>query len=239
MNTTASQKLSALEAKAVAGEKVTAADLAAAQAAVRIEELAAEGARIREAEEAAKTAAERREAAKAEAAALLEGRSESEIVTLWLKADRALENLVRGIADYNEAITSAGRTLDRGGVRPQLDRNSEPLEHFDADNTFGIVHGQIKSVRVAGESHNTLEGAEGVLVGHAVQDVARRHKGLPMPYSKSLENRLNLGSFGAGDSILTAARTLLATWPGGDPYKKGSWTEDADGNVIAGERPAA
>ncbi|MBA8958185.1 hypothetical protein JOJ86_001476 [Rhodococcus percolatus] len=210
MNTTASQKLSALEAKAVAGEKVTAADLAAAQAAVRIEELTAEGDRIREAEAAAKSAAERRETAKAEAAALLEGHGTDEIVALWIAAVDAQENLLAGIAAYNEAISTAGRILDRGGVRPQLDRNSEPLEHFDADNNFAIVHGQIKAVRVAGESHNTLEGAEGVLVGHAVQDVARRHKGLPLPYSKSIENRLNLGSFGAGDAILTPARNIIA-----------------------------
>ncbi|MBA8964753.1 hypothetical protein JOJ86_006031 [Rhodococcus percolatus] len=210
MTTSASEHLANLEAAAVAGKRITATDLAAAQAAVRIEELAAEGARIREAEEKAKTADERRATAKAEAAALLEGHGTDEIINLWVAAVDAQENLIAGITAYNEVISTAGRILDRGGVPPQLDRNSEPLEHFDADNTFGIVHGQIKSVRVEGESHNTLEGAEGVLVGHAVQDVARRHKGLPLPFSKSIENRLNLGSFGAGDAILTPARNIIA-----------------------------
>lgn len=194
---TPTEALSALIERATSGEDVTAQELALANAAVQLAELQATGEGRREKKRAEEAAAKAREDAKAEAAKLLEGVNIGSLIKRYDAAVAALDGIVAETVAYNDAINTVGRTFNRGGLVPlganssqeeAMKTRSNPL--FDRNNHVAWDYGnKVHSVVVDGETYATVNANP--LVALAVMESASRHSGFPLPYTSSIQNRLD------------------------------------------------
>ena len=188
---TATATLEALEQRILAGETVSPADLAAAQAAVRVDQLTRQGEQSRAERRAAEQAEQDRAQAKVDAAQLLSEDSLAACLTAWDAARQALETLLTTVDAHNDAVTRAGRTLSGAGVTGR-GIDGQPLAGtVDLDPNHHVVHGHGQDVaQVVSDGQRYSRQERSQWVATVVGQVARAHQGLPVPGRDNLEHRL-------------------------------------------------
>lgn len=185
----AKDQLVQLENAAMAGEPVTPAELVEARERVTLSGLIAKGAAARAEEKRRAKDEVLRETAKAEAAELFGGH-EGDCLAAYDAAFAAVENLVAVIERGNARIGEAAGILKRGGV-PVRYASGLYAEGVDMANYAAMEDGgTASSVTVDGMGHGRESAA--LWVAAAVHTVARKHRGLPLPYGGGvLEGKLN------------------------------------------------
>ena len=186
--TEAMNRVAELERSAIAGEEVSASELAAAREEARIAELAARGRREREAADSARRQQEAVEQAKRDVAALLGGGVTEVLLPQYDAAVRALTDLMAAAEAWNEKLQSAAQQFDQAGIPSRSVFHAAP-EDLDKRNYVYWDGGyQVQSLTVDGNGHVPAQPAQWVLA--AIRETARKTGGLSMNYHPNIENQL-------------------------------------------------
>ncbi|ORI11748.1 hypothetical protein BJD99_00995 [Rhodococcus sp. 1163] len=195
---TAEEHLADLQARALNGEPVEASALAEARAAVELDGLKAEGQSRRDRQAAEHAALQAQADAKAKAATIVAEASAGQALKAFDGAVAALEKLYAAVENCNDAIQSVAGVFDEAGVRCQSssagERQRDPDNHLVDPQNHAVADliggGTYVSVKVDGKTYGRLRTSE--WVGHALDQVAKRHDGLPIPYAPAIQSRLGL-----------------------------------------------
>lgn len=186
--TEAINRVAELERAAIAGESVSASELAAAREEARIEELAARGRRERDAADSVRRQQEAVQQAKRDVAAMLGAGVTDALVPQYEAAVRALSGLITAAEAWNEKLQSAAQQFDRAGLPARDVFNPAPGD-LDKRNYVHWDPGyQVQSITVDGAGHVPAEPAQWVLA--AIRETARKQGGLPLRYHPNVENQL-------------------------------------------------
>lgn len=186
--TEAINRVAELERAAIAGEEVSASELAAAREEAHIAELAARGRRERDAADSARRQQEAVEQAKRDVAAALGGGVTDALLPQYDAAVRALARLIAAAESWNEKLQSAAQHFDQAGI-PARDVFNPAPGNLDKRNYVHWNPGyEVQSITVDGAGHVPTEPAQWVLA--AIRETARKQGGLTLRYHPNIENQL-------------------------------------------------
>lgn len=177
-----------LEARAIAGEPVSPAELAAAREQERIDQLAEQGRQDRAARDAADAQAELVAQTKRSAATKLAGGAGAAILPAYDRAVDALTALMKAATDWNDRVRDAGLAFSDAGVPVRSIGYADP-EDLDRANYAVMDQGMRVSYVVAGGTEH-LTQTPALWVQAAIHDLAKAAGPLEIPGGRDLEKLL-------------------------------------------------